>query len=173
MIQKTETLDSELSRIYGRVVAFIELAKLRLVLMVLITTFVGFYLASPDTFDWAKLIHTTISIGLAAGGVLALNQYLEREQDAQMARTRHRPLPDKRLQPIRSTDFRRCPNNCWSALSDICCEYTKWIGRFRHCCQLSLYLHATEAEEFALHGGRGDSRRITARRRLGRRTRDF
>ena len=105
MIQKTETLDSELSRIYGRVVAFIELAKLRLVLMVLITTFVGFYLASPDTFDWAKLIHTTISIGLAAGGVLALNQYLEREQDAQMARTRHRPLPDKRLQPTEALIF--------------------------------------------------------------------
>jgi protoheme IX farnesyltransferase len=105
MIQKTETLDSELSRIYGRVVAFIELAKLRLVLMVLITTFVGFYLASPDTFDWAKLIHTTISIGLAAGGVLALNQYLEREQDAQMARTRHRPLPDKRLQPAEALIF--------------------------------------------------------------------
>ena len=105
MIQKTETLDSELSRIYGRVMAFIELAKLRLVLMVLITTFVGFYLASPDTFDWAKLIHTTISIGLAAGGVLALNQYLEREQDAQMARTQHRPLPDKRLQPAEALIF--------------------------------------------------------------------
>lgn len=105
MIQRTETLDSELSRIYGRVVAFVELAKPRLVLMVLITTFVGFYLASPHALDWTKLIHTTVSIGLAAGGVLALNQYLEREQDARMARTQHRPLPDKRLQPTEALVF--------------------------------------------------------------------
>ena len=105
MIQKTETLDSELSRICGRMLAFIELAKLRLVLMVLITTFVGFYLASSHTLDWSKLIHTTVSIGLAAGGVLALNQYLERDLDARMARTRHRPLPDKRLQPTKALIF--------------------------------------------------------------------
>jgi protoheme IX farnesyltransferase len=36
---------------------------------------------------------------LAAGGTLALNQYLERDTDVKMERTRHRPLPDGRVQP--------------------------------------------------------------------------
>ena len=36
---------------------------------------------------------------LAAGGTLALNQYLERDTDALMERTRRRPMPDGRVQP--------------------------------------------------------------------------
>ncbi len=67
--------------------------------MVMITTLVGFYLASVGTPDYVRLVHTLIGLALAAGGTLALNQYLERDVDAQMERTRLRPLPDGRLQP--------------------------------------------------------------------------
>jgi protoheme IX farnesyltransferase len=42
---------------------------------------------------------TLLGTSLAASGTLALNQYLERELDAQMLRTRQRPLPDGRLAP--------------------------------------------------------------------------
>jgi protoheme IX farnesyltransferase len=73
--------------------------------MVLLTTFVGFYLGSRGTPDYTALLHTLIGTGLAAAGTLALNQFLEREVDAQMERTRLRPLPDGRLQPTEALAF--------------------------------------------------------------------
>ena len=78
---------------------FVELAKPRVVLMVLITTFVGFYLGSEQVPQYLILLQALIGTALAAGGTLALNQYMERDSDAVMQRTRRRPLPDGRLQP--------------------------------------------------------------------------
>jgi len=85
--------------IYRRAVDYLALTKPRVVVMVLITTTVGFYLASPQRLPWLLLCHTLIGVALAAGGTLALNQYLERDLDARMLRTRLRPLPEGRLQP--------------------------------------------------------------------------
>jgi protoheme IX farnesyltransferase len=82
-----------------RVADFVELAKPRVVLMVLITAFVGFYLGSADVPNYLRLLQMLFGTALAAGGTLALNQYLERDTDALMNRTRHRPLPDGRVQP--------------------------------------------------------------------------
>jgi protoheme IX farnesyltransferase len=45
------------------------------------------------------LLHTLIGTSLAAGGTLALNQFIERDRDAMMDRTKKRPLPAGRLQP--------------------------------------------------------------------------
>jgi protoheme IX farnesyltransferase len=67
--------------------------------MVLVTALAGFYVASPIAPDLVRLAHTLAGIALAAGGTLALNQYLERDVDGAMARTRRRPLPDGRLRP--------------------------------------------------------------------------
>ena len=75
------------------------LAKPRVVLMVLITTYVGFYLGSRDGVDLLRLLHTLLGTALAASGTMALNQYMERERDARMRRTRQRPLPDGRVRP--------------------------------------------------------------------------
>jgi protoheme IX farnesyltransferase len=44
-------------------------------------------------------------MAFAVGGTLALNQYLERDVDAQMRRTRLRPLPDGRLLPKQALVF--------------------------------------------------------------------
>jgi protoheme IX farnesyltransferase len=66
---------------------------------------VGFYLGSRGTPDYTALLHTLIGTGLAAAGTLALNQFLERGVDAQMERTRLRPLPDGRLQPTEALAF--------------------------------------------------------------------
>jgi len=88
-----------------RVADFCALTKPRVVVMVLVTTFVGFYLGSANPPDWIRLVHTLIGTALAAGGTLALNQFLERDVDARMARTRMRPLPDGRLQPVEALLF--------------------------------------------------------------------
>ncbi len=88
-----------------RAADFVELAKPRVVLMVLITTFVGFYLGSEQVPDYLVLVQTLIGTALAAGGTLALNQYMERDTDAVMQRTQRRPLPDGRLQPREAVWF--------------------------------------------------------------------
>jgi len=67
--------------------------------MVLMTTSVGFYLGSEGPPDWLRLLPTLLGTARAAGGTIALNQYLERDVDARMERTRRRPLPDGRLRP--------------------------------------------------------------------------
>jgi protoheme IX farnesyltransferase len=68
--------------------------------MVLITTFVGYYLASPGGAEPLRLLHTLVGTALAAGGTMTLNQFMERRRDARMVRTRQRPLPAGRLLPL-------------------------------------------------------------------------
>lgn len=82
-----------------RAADYVELVKPRLVVMILITTAAGFYLGA-QTVDWLQCLHTLIGAGLTAAGVLGLNQYLERDVDAQMKRTQERPLPDGRMNPL-------------------------------------------------------------------------
>ena len=93
------------SIIVGRVADYFELIKPRLVLMILITTAAGFYLGSPAMVNWMQFLHTLIGAGLTAAGVLGLNQYLERDIDAQMLRTQHRPLPSGRMCPMKALLF--------------------------------------------------------------------
>src|SRR5438093_3185995 len=76
---------------------FVELTKPRITFLVLITTVVGFYMASRDRFNLLLLLHTVLGTGLVASGASALNQYFERDLDSRMLRTRNRPLPDGRL----------------------------------------------------------------------------
>ena len=59
-----------------------ELVKLRLTTMVLITTAMGFYLASVNGLDWPLLLHALFGTGILAGGAAALNEYLEKDFDA-------------------------------------------------------------------------------------------
>ena len=76
-----------------------ELVKLRLTTMVLITTAMGFYLASAKGIDWPLLWHALLGTGLLACGAAALNQFLEKEYDARMPRTADRPLPAGQVSP--------------------------------------------------------------------------
>jgi protoheme IX farnesyltransferase len=70
--------------------------------LILITTFVGFYLASANEgrpFSFAGLYNTLLGTLLVASGTGTLNQYLERKFDAQMRRTARRPAAAGRLSP--------------------------------------------------------------------------
>lgn len=102
---RTETLGIGLTRMCRRAADFLELTKPRVVLMVLVTTSVGFYLGSWRVLDYVRLLHTLVGTALAAGGTIALNQFLERDVDALMKRTRLRPLPDGRLRPAEALAF--------------------------------------------------------------------
>ena len=83
----------------------VALTKPRVVLMVLITAAVGYYVGVSGTAEWGRLVHLLIGTMLAAGGTLALNQYVERDVDARMERTRARPLPEGRLAPLEALLF--------------------------------------------------------------------
>lgn len=84
---------------------FVALTKPRVVLMVLVTAVVGYYAGLRGVADWWRVVHLLVGTALAAGGTLALNQYVERDVDARMHRTRLRPLPDGRLAPLEALAF--------------------------------------------------------------------
>ena len=77
--------------------AFYDLTKPGITRLVLVTTAAGYYLASRGSMDLVLLLHTLFGTALAASGTNALNQWVERTQDAQMRRTANRPLPSGRL----------------------------------------------------------------------------
>jgi protoheme IX farnesyltransferase len=83
----------------------VALTKPRVVVMVLVTTLVGYDVGLTGSADYLRMIHLLIGTLLAAGGTLALNQYWERDIDARMDRTRARPLPAGRLQPLEALLF--------------------------------------------------------------------
>ena len=78
----------------------VALTKPRVLVMVLATTLVGYFVALSGPADFLRVAHLLFGTLLAAGGTLALNQYVERDLDARMERTKRRPLPDGRLQPF-------------------------------------------------------------------------
>lgn len=84
---------------------YLELTKPRVTSMVLVTTLAGYYLGAAGSFNLAVALNLMLGTALASGGTLALNQYIERESDACMNRTRHRPLPDGRLRPFEALWF--------------------------------------------------------------------
>jgi protoheme IX farnesyltransferase len=106
MTPPTEIIVASLARGRRRVATdLVVLTKPRVVVMVLVTTLVGYYLGLTGAPDYARLLHLVVGTLLAAGGTLALNQYWEREVDARMERTRGRPLPDGRLTALEALAF--------------------------------------------------------------------
>ena len=62
-------------------------------LLILGTTTVGFSLAARTMEDWKHLPHALAGTALCAASAAILNQLLEKQYDARMRRTAHRPLP--------------------------------------------------------------------------------
>jgi len=76
---------------------YFTLTKPEVNLLVLMTTAAGFYLASRGTVDWAAMLNTLLGTLLVASGTATLNQWMERNWDAQMRRTAKRPVPAGRI----------------------------------------------------------------------------
>jgi protoheme IX farnesyltransferase len=93
-----EILTTTPARSAGAILA--DLVKARLTTLVLLTTFVGFYMGGRGPMDFALMFHALAGTALVAAGASALNQLLEREYDAKMRRTQNRPLPAGQLEPM-------------------------------------------------------------------------
>jgi protoheme IX farnesyltransferase len=99
MSARPAIIEQRLDAARSRAGEYLELTKPRVTLMVLVTTLAGYYLGSAGSFEIVVALNLLIGTALASGGTLALNQYIERDTDAIMDRTRHRPIPDQRIQP--------------------------------------------------------------------------
>ena len=93
-----------MSHITSQIKSYWELTKPDISLLVLISTFLGYFLGikflGEGVFsNIAVLTHLMIGSVLSSAGVAILNEYIEREQDAKMHRTLSRPLPSGRITP--------------------------------------------------------------------------
>src|SRR5215471_13383928 len=84
---------------------YLELTKPRILVMVLVTTTLGFLLGSGAHGSYGLLLLTLVGVGSSTGGAAVLNNYLERDFDAKMARTRNRALPAGLIEPHRALAF--------------------------------------------------------------------
>ena len=71
---------------------YYELTKPRVVMLIVFTAVAGMLLAVPGLPPLDALLFGTLGIGLASSSAAAINQVIDARVDAQMARTRHRPL---------------------------------------------------------------------------------
>ncbi|MBX3065886.1 MAG: heme o synthase [Anaerolineae bacterium] len=85
---------------------YLELTKLRIVLLLVFTTVTAMVVAAQGTpLLFSTLIGTIFGGALAAAGASALNQWYDRDLDGQMTRTRRRPIPSNRVSPRNALIF--------------------------------------------------------------------
>lgn len=84
---------------------YLELTKPRVVLLMLITSLVGMFLATRAGVAWQVLVFGNLGIGLCAGAAAAVNHVVDRRIDAVMARTHKRPVTSGRVSPVAALLF--------------------------------------------------------------------
>jgi len=84
---------------------YVSLTKPRIISLLLLTTVATMFVAKPDGLALSTVLWTMLGGYLAAGGAGAINHYLERDSDARMVRTSHRPLASGRISPRRGLIF--------------------------------------------------------------------
>ena len=79
--------------------AYVALTKPRIIELLLVTTLPAMILAAGGLPGWAVVVATLVGGTLAAGSANALNCYVDRDIDALMRRTGHRPLARHDVSP--------------------------------------------------------------------------
>ncbi len=92
-------------RTRGVIAAYVALTKPRIIELLLVTTVPTMILASNGVPSVALVAITLVGGFLAAGGANALNMYLDRDIDALMVRTGHRPLVTGEVSPRGALGF--------------------------------------------------------------------
>lgn len=85
--------------------SYLELIKPRIGVLVTLVTAIVFYLADPHISSYSLLFLTLFGTVLSCSGSAVLNNYIEREIDKEMHRTRRRPLPCGEIPPAHALCF--------------------------------------------------------------------
>jgi protoheme IX farnesyltransferase len=76
---------------------YLELTKPKVVALILLTAAIGMFLSTPVMVPWQILLFGNLGIGLCAASAAAINHLVDSRIDAEMARTRNRPLAQGRV----------------------------------------------------------------------------
>ena len=85
--------------------AYLNLTKPRIIVLLLVTTVPAMFLAARGVPSLGLVVATLVGGTLAAGGANAINQYVDRDIDEIMRRTRRRPLPAHAIAPTSALVF--------------------------------------------------------------------
>jgi protoheme IX farnesyltransferase len=100
-MNETLTLKAERARASD----FVALTKPRVNVLVVATTLAGYYMGAGPETSLLRLVSAIVGTAFVSGGAAALNQIYERDTDALMRRTRHRPMAARRLPIADATAF--------------------------------------------------------------------
>jgi protoheme IX farnesyltransferase len=84
---------------------YLALTKPRVVALIVFTAIVGTLMSTPGLPPWRALLWGNLGIALAAASAATINHVLDRRIDAQMSRTRGRPLPTGGLNERQALTF--------------------------------------------------------------------
>lgn len=89
---RKKSIGVEKETFYSVIKNYVSLTKPRIIELLLVTTVPTMFLASGGWPNWLLVLNTFIGGALAAGGANSLNNVVDRDIDALMTRTAHRPL---------------------------------------------------------------------------------
>jgi len=84
---------------------YYEMCKPNVVLLMLLTSLVGMFMATPGMVPWPVLIWGNLGIAMTAGSSAAINHVIDRRIDGQMSRTHNRPVAKGKVKPIHALFF--------------------------------------------------------------------
>ncbi|MCI5064970.1 heme o synthase [bacterium] len=84
---------------------YLSLTKPRIGVMVLVSTFIGYFLANGTVEPLPRLLFTLFGTFLSVAGSAVLNNFVERDTDKLMARTSRRVLPTGQVSPANALAF--------------------------------------------------------------------
>ena len=90
LTKELETADSPVTASWRD---YYVLTKPGVVQLLVFTAIVGMFLSTPGSVDWKILLFASLGIGLSAASGAAVNHILDQRLDAEMLRTRDRPMP--------------------------------------------------------------------------------
>jgi protoheme IX farnesyltransferase len=88
-----------------KISAYVCLTKPRILVMVLVMSAAGFFLAGQSLQPFDTFLFMLLGTACSSGGAAVLNNYLERDCDLKMHRTKTRPLPTGKLTPSEALSF--------------------------------------------------------------------
>lgn len=97
--------DKNTTRFNETVQQYYDLTKPRVVMLIVFTAFVGMLLAVKGMPNWLLVFWSSLGIGMAASSGAAMNQIIDMQADAKMARTQNRPLPQGNLKVWQAVCF--------------------------------------------------------------------